>query len=114
MRLHRLLVAVSLLALLPTTAAQAQQSRLFDNSWFWGVHAGATEIGTPATAVQAHTTVGADWLITRSMGGLYVSYDQATKSLTPPTGRAKREPFCGDPESRNKHRISLWIPGRAQ
>jgi len=77
MRLHRLLVAVSSLALLPATAAQAQHSRLFDNSWFWGVHAGATAIGTPATAVQAHTTVGADWLITRSMGGLYVSYDQA-------------------------------------
>lgn len=82
MRLHRLLVALSSLTLLPATAAQAQQARLFDNAWFWGIHAGATQIGTPATAAQAHTTVGAEWMITRSMGGLYVAYDQAMFNRT--------------------------------
>lgn len=82
MRLHRLLVAASSLAFLPTVAAQAQQARLFDNSWFWGVHAGAVQIGTPATGSQAAATVGAEWMITRSMGGLYVAYDQAMFNRT--------------------------------
>lgn len=77
MRLRRLFVAVLSLIIVPVTAAHSQEARLFDNSWFWGVHAGATEIGTPATGIQAHTTVGAEWLITRSDGGLYVAYDQA-------------------------------------
>ena len=27
--------------------AQAQQEQLFQNSWFWGVHAGGTSVGTP-------------------------------------------------------------------
>lgn len=88
MRLHRLLVAVSSLVLLPAAAAQAQEARLFDNSWFWGIHAGVTEIGTPATASGAQATIGGDWLITRSMGGLYVSYDQSmfnrTSSISDP------------------------------
>lgn len=82
MRLHRLLVAISSIALLPAAAAQAQESRLFDNSWFWGIHAGVTEVGTPVTGSGAQATIGADWLITRSMGGLYVSYDQALFNRT--------------------------------
>lgn len=82
MRLHRLLVAVSSLALLPLTAAGAQQARLFDNSWFWGVHAGETEIGTPATGTMAEGTIGAEWLITRHSGGLYVAYDQTMFNRT--------------------------------
>lgn len=82
MRLHRLLVAASSLVLLPLTAAGAQQARLFDNAWFWGVHGGATEIGTPATATQAQATIGGEWLITRTTGGLYVSYDQTMFNRT--------------------------------
>lgn len=82
MRLHRLLVAVSSLVVLPAAAAQAQEARLFDNAWFWGVHAGVTEVGTPATAVKAEGTIGAEWLITRSMGGVYVAYDQAMFNRT--------------------------------
>lgn len=82
MRLHRLLVAVSSLVLVPAAAAQAQSARLFDNSWFWGVHAGVTDVGTPATGVGAEPTIGGEWLITRSTGGLYVAYDQAMFNRT--------------------------------
>ena len=86
MRLHRLLAAVASLTVLPLTAAGAQQARLFDNAWFWGIHGGATEIGTPATATQAEGTIGAEWLITRHAGGLYVSYDQTMFNRTSAIG----------------------------
>lgn len=82
MRLHRLVIAVSSLALFPITAAHAQDARLFDNAWFWGVHAGASMIGTPASSVRAEPTIGAEWMITRHIGGLYVAYDQTMLDRT--------------------------------
>jgi hypothetical protein len=63
-------------------AAHAQQERLFQNAWFWGVHAGGTSVGTPVSPSSGATTVGAEWMITRSRGGLYVAYDQANFTRT--------------------------------
>jgi outer membrane protein W len=72
----RLLAAVPFLICFAATAAHAQEEQLFQNSWFWGLHAGSTSIGTPYKSTQA-ATIGADWMITRTNAGLYVAYDQA-------------------------------------
>ncbi len=76
----RLLAAVPILLCLAATTAQAQQEQLFQNSWFWGLHAGTTAIGTPARSTAQAATIGAEWMITRTDGGLYVAYDQASFS----------------------------------
>jgi len=62
--------------------AHAQEAKLFQNSWFWGVHAGATRFGTTVTSGRSAGTIGGEWLITRSRGGLYLSYDQASFNST--------------------------------
>jgi hypothetical protein len=76
MRHRRLLAALPLFLLVAAPSMRAQDVSLFDNSWFWGVHAGSTSIGTPAQSANA-ATIGGEWMITRSTGGLYVAYDQA-------------------------------------
>jgi hypothetical protein len=76
MRLRQL-AAVPFILCIAATTAHAQEEQLFRNSWFWGVHAGTTSIGTPGVSTNAGT-IGAEWMITRTDGGLYVSYDQAS------------------------------------
>ncbi len=78
----RLLAAVPFFLCAVATAAHAQQEQLFQNSWFWGLHAGSTSIGTPNKSTSGVGTIGADWMITRTDGGLYVSYDQASFTRT--------------------------------
>jgi hypothetical protein len=73
-----LLAVVPLSLCVAASTAHAQQEQLFQNSWFWGLHAGSTAIGTPARSSSQAGTIGADWMITRTDGGLYVSYDQAS------------------------------------
>lgn len=77
-----LLAAVPLFICLAATAAHAQQEQFFQNSWFWGLHAGTTSIGTPNQSTSQVGTIGADWMITRTVGGLYVAYDQANFNRT--------------------------------
>ncbi|MEO7216680.1 MAG: hypothetical protein ABI026_00625 [Gemmatimonadaceae bacterium] len=77
-----LLAAVPLAICLAATSAHAQQEQLFRNSWFWGLHAGTTAIGTPNASTTQAATIGADWMITRTVGGLYVAYDQANFNRT--------------------------------
>lgn len=83
-----LMTAAALAGLLPSVA-DAQQGRRFENAWFWGVKGGGMSYAT-ADLVTDPTTgavvlgsqsrqapvVGLEWLITRTKGGLYVSYDQ--------------------------------------
>lgn len=73
-----LLTIISLSLCVAAKTAHAQQEQLFQNSWFWGLHAGSTAIGTPAKTSGGVGTIGADWMITRTDGGLYASYDQAS------------------------------------
>lgn len=98
MRTHRglLLTAVALAGLFPN-AAEAQQGRRFENAWFWGLKGGGAiyqhatvgqnssgeTVAFPAENRHA-PTVGLEWLITRTRGGLYASYDQGF--LTETTG----------------------------
>jgi hypothetical protein len=93
----RLLAAVPLFICLAATRAQAQEERLFQNSWFWGLHAGVTSIGTPGESASQAGTIGADWMITRTDGGLYVAYDQAnftrTSAIADPTATNGMRPI---------------------
>jgi hypothetical protein len=91
MRTVRALTAgAALLALTPALAAAQRiervQPRPFTDAWFWGVKTGATAFWTTAMRNAASPLVGAEWLITRSRGALYVSVDQSfidSKSAIP-------------------------------
>lgn len=77
----RRLAAVVFTSLCVASTAHAQD-RLFQNSWFWGVHGGTTSVGTLAGSHGHAGTLGADWFITRTLGGLYVNFDQANFTRT--------------------------------
>lgn len=80
MRCSRLLAALPFSLLVAAQALHAQtapDAKLFQDSWFWGVHGGATTIGTPARSTGNAPTIGGEWFITRTSGGLYAAYDQA-------------------------------------
>jgi len=76
MRLLRVLVSASAFAALFTQPAAAQEGRQFKDSWFWGVKGGTMVYTSTDKATGVAPFVGADWMITRSQGGLYVAYDQ--------------------------------------
>lgn len=63
-----------------SATASAQQSRYFDDSWFWGVKSGVATFSPTLGENETAATYGGEWLITRSRGGLYVSFDQANVS----------------------------------
>ncbi len=63
-----------------SATASAQQSRFFDDSWFWGVKSGVATFSPTLGENETAATYGGEWLITRSRGGLYVSFDQANVS----------------------------------
>jgi hypothetical protein len=82
MRLLRVLTAaIGLAALLPRPSA-AQEGRQFKDAWFWGVKGGGMLYSSASTLNSAAPMVGGEWLITRSRGGLYLSFDQAFLSTT--------------------------------
>jgi hypothetical protein len=68
-------------ALFPLTAS-AQRTRDFEDSWFWGVKGGAATYSAVYGDADAAATFGAEWLITRTHGALYVSVDQANIKAT--------------------------------
>jgi hypothetical protein len=71
-------VAVAMVAaLVVSAAANAQEMRNFDNSWFWGAKAGINTFTPSGHGTTSTANLGIDWLITRSKGGLYVSADQS-------------------------------------
>ena len=82
MRLLRVLTAaIGLAALLPQLSA-AQAGRQFKDAWFWGVKTGGLVYSSASTENSAAPLVGAEWLITRTRAGLYVSFDQTFLSTT--------------------------------
>jgi hypothetical protein len=83
MRTIRALAAALLLVGVLPRVGSAQLGRSFKDAWFWGVKAGTMDYNKAlisSGAIQTHQQaplVGAEWLITRSHGGLYISYSQA-------------------------------------
>ena len=84
MRAISALVVAALLAT-GSSAASAQSTRHFTDSWFWGVKGGilAYQVQSsidPNFDPQGDAIAilgGIDWLITRKKGGLYVSFDHS-------------------------------------
>jgi hypothetical protein len=80
--IRALAAALLLVGVLPQVGA-AQMGRSFKDAWFWGVKTGVMDYNKAfisSGAIQTHQPapiIGAEWLITRSHGGLYVSYSQA-------------------------------------
>jgi hypothetical protein len=72
-------LAVAALVALDVSAAAAQPTRGFKDSWFWGVKAGGMTYQVMSDTVGFYGSLGPiggiDWLITRTRGGLYVSLD---------------------------------------
>lgn len=77
MRTIRGLTIAALLLVNAGTAA-AQASRGFKDSWFWGAKAGLLSYQVQDAGVSKNNLDimgGGDWMITRTNGGLYVSFD---------------------------------------
>ena len=69
--------ALALAALVPSLGAAQTSSRLFENSWFWGVKGGVMSFSTEVDGNTAAPLVGVEWLITRTHGALYISGEQS-------------------------------------
>src|SRR5687768_6727177 len=82
MRIVRtVVVAVVCTAVLPALS-RAQSASSFDNGWFWGAKGGITQFDaidtqTGGFKTVSATTVGGEWLITRTRGALLLSVEQA-------------------------------------
>lgn len=87
--LRVLAVATGFVALLSQSSA-AQDQRQFKDAWFFGAKAGALSYSSATTNNGGAPLVGAEMLITRTHGGLYVSLDQAF--LTTNGGFQDRDP----------------------
>jgi hypothetical protein len=68
-------LAVAALVALDVGVAAAQSTRHFKDSWFWGVKGGAMLYQVQSDPDALSAMGGVDWLITRTKGGLYVSFD---------------------------------------
>jgi hypothetical protein len=77
MRITRMFFAGLVCAALVPATASAQRTRDFEDSWFWGVKGGMTAYSPVLGESETAPTFGAEWLITRTRGALYVSVDQA-------------------------------------
>lgn len=74
--LRLLAVAAGVGALLAQPAA-AQDGRQFKDAWFWGVKGGSLVYSSATQSTGSAPLIGGEWLITRSLGGLYLSFDEA-------------------------------------
>ena len=73
-------LTIAALLLLNVGYAGAQASRGFKDSWFWGAKAGLLSYQVVNNGVARSPFAllgGADWMITRSSGGLYLSFDHS-------------------------------------
>lgn len=85
----------------------AQQGRFFDDSWFWGVKAGVSTFTPTLGESETAPTIGAEWLITRSRGGLYVSLDHVDLDATSAVFDPGAEGSVRSVEVRNLRRIGV-------
>ena len=76
-----LAIALAALALAPQVGS-AQLGRRFENAWFWGAKGGLFVYSTVNASNQVAPVFGAEWVITRRRGGLYVSFDHGIMTET--------------------------------
>lgn len=109
MRLFRVLAAASTGAALLSQPLAAQEGRQFKDAWFWGLKGGTMLYSSASATTAAAPFVGADWVITRSRGGLYVSYDQALMSTLGsfPDRDPTNTPFEHFVDLENMRRVSI-------
>jgi hypothetical protein len=81
-------MATAVAALLAQPSA-AQGGRQFKDAWFWGAKTGTLVYSSATTNSSAAPLFGGEWLITRTNGGLYISFDQTY--LTTQGGFAGRD-----------------------
>jgi hypothetical protein len=74
MRTIRFLAALTALVVMPQVGG-AQEGRLFKDSWFWGAKVGTVKYATLEEEGYAQM-IGAEWLITRTRGALYLALDE--------------------------------------
>lgn len=79
MRIARQLgLSLVVLATPAVTIAQTTPSRTsFENSWYWGAKGGVSSFDPNGAGRINASSIGAEWLITRSRGALYLSVDQS-------------------------------------
>jgi hypothetical protein len=77
MRLVRVLTTVGTFAAVLSQPSAAQEGRQFKDAWFWGAKGGLMNYSSASTLSATAPLVGGEWLIARTRGGLYISYDQA-------------------------------------
>jgi len=77
MRHLRLLVVAAGVGALLAQPAAAQEGRQFKDAWFWGVKTGSLVYSSATQSSGSAPLVGGEWLISRSLGGLYLSFDEA-------------------------------------
>ena len=82
MRHLRVLTAAAALAAALSQSSAAQDGRQFKDSWFWGIKGGGMLYSSETATNGSAPLVGAEWLITRTNGGLYLSFDQAFFNTT--------------------------------
>lgn len=75
MRAFRALAIVAALVAVDASVASAQVVRGFKDSWFWGLKGGGMFYSAYSDPSALAPVVGADWLITRNTGGLYLGFD---------------------------------------
>ena len=74
MRAFRALAVIALVAF-TATGASAQATRGFKDSWFWGLKAGGLYYQVQSDSNALAPLGGVDGFITRTQGGLYLSFD---------------------------------------
>lgn len=109
--IRALTVAAVVVASLPTIAA-AQHGRQFKDSWFWGLKAGGFTLADSGRKYIQAPSVGVEWLITRSKGGLYVSgaqsfFTQHTFTLRDPAADSGLRPIS----LKNMRRLDVALMG---
>ena len=77
MRITRALAAAAVLVAVVPRVGTAQIGSSFTNAWFWGAKAGGMDFNSATTTHRQAPLGGVEWLITRTHGGLYVSYSEA-------------------------------------
>ncbi len=80
MRTTRLFFAGLVSAVSLAGSTSAQDARFFDDGWFWGVKSRVATFSPTLGGNETAATYGAEWLITRSHGALYVSFDESNVS----------------------------------